>query len=146
MAKCQRLVTRLDEMEVIDISPLLFLSFLLSLSLQNMVKPYSLQQGTAKPRRAGWPSQGGLVGQAKKGGVAKPRRAEQSWSLFPGGIFLWLTGTRPALPPRFWVPHHDCWWVLELSSAIDARRTLGRSRQTSVTWTLSMAGGSRGAL
>lgn len=33
--KCQRLVTGFKEMEVIDISPFLFLAFLLSLSLQN---------------------------------------------------------------------------------------------------------------
>ena len=67
--KCQRLVTGLEEMEVIDISPLLFLSLLLSLSLQNMVRQYPLWRGTAKPRRVGCSSQEELGVQTKKGWV-----------------------------------------------------------------------------
>lgn len=118
--KCQRLVTGLEEMEVIDISPLLFLSFLLSLSLQNMVKPCSLQQGTAKPRWVGWPRQGGSGGQGHSFLVG----------FFCGHSQRQLMGTRPALPSWFRVPHHHRWRVLEFSSATDTGRTLGRSRQT----------------
>lgn len=70
--KCQKLVTGLEKMEVIDVSPLLFLSFPLSLPLQNTVRQRPPATGHSK---------------AEEGWVVKPRKGRWSGPLFPGDIF-----------------------------------------------------------